>query len=310
MAVNRQDYSASNKYETMVVAYQEALTNSWKPQFEKFCELSNDNVAAKRIYNDLGVGQIPTHNTTSITEAVHGAAHVSASITPTAYSKKLVYSEIEERRDPGLMMRGAEQLMAGALRTFEKTVFTELLNGGNGTTTVPTGASGAAINVFSDDHAYGTSGTSTQSNLGSAALSHTSLNAARIALRKWYSADGEPMELDAGPLALIVPPELGDTARRLTGSREFAQTTITSGAEINPQFDRQFTVVESAYLTDNNNWYLVATDHTPINLWIPTAPTIKIIQDVANRNWVVSVLFEMAVYYRPPVSGIYGSIVS
>ena len=126
------------------------------------------------------------------------------------------------------------------------------------------------------------------------------------------------MELDRGPLALIVPPELGYTARRLVGSPEHFQTTTNgadegwaaTGSQINPQFNRPFSVIESAYLTDADNWYLINQEQTPLNMWVPSAPSIVIAQDIANRNWVVSVLFEATVYWRAPVSGCFCASVS
>jgi hypothetical protein len=138
------------------------------------------------------------------------------------------------------------------------------------------------------------------------------------------------MELDRGPLALIVPPELGDTARRLVGSPVYAQTysdnaISTSGADVqvasadamaasgwssNIQSTRPYSVIESAYLTDADNWYLINQEQTPLNMWVPSAPSIVIAQDIANRNWVVSVLFEATVYWRAPVSGCFGASVS
>jgi len=324
VAVTLTDYGTANKYETLIQAYQEDIGN-WLPQFEAFTTLSSENAGAKQVWADHPVGQIGVHNTTTIATHEHGSA-AKVSVTPTAYSGKLVFTEIEEARDSNIVAAGAAKLMSGAKRTFEKLVF-DALPLGITATEVPTGDSGASVRIFSASH---TDGTSTQSNLGTAALSHSSLNDSRVAMRKWKNTAGEPLELDRGPLALVVPPELGDTARRLVGSPMYAQTftdnaTATSGstdrltgaaaigaagAHMNPQAQRPFSIIESAYLSDSNNWYLFSTENTPLNLWVPTPPSIAIIQDVANRNWVVSVLFEAKVYWRAPVSGCFGASVS
>ena len=323
MATTITPYGTTNKYETLIEAYQEDVLN-WLPQFEAFTNLSSENAAAKQVWADHPVGQIGAH-ADPITAHTHGSA-AAVSVTPTAYSGKLTFTEIEEARDSNVVANGAEKLMIGAKRTFEKLVF-DALPLGITTTEVPSGDAGASVKIFSAAH---TDGSSVQSNLSSAALSHSSLNDGRVALRKWKNTAGEPLELDRGPLALIVPPELGDTARRLVGSPMYAQTftdnaTGTSGAtdrltgaaaigsagaHSNPQFNRPFSIIESAYLTDGNNWYLFSTENTPLNLWVPTPPSTKIIQDVANRNWVVSVLFEAKVYWRAPVSGCFGAGVS
>jgi len=308
-------YTTSDRYETAVARYAEDMANNWLPQFELICKLSNEPGAAKRVYADYPVGQIGAHDTSTITEMTHGATAVQTA-TPTAYSAKYKFSEIEQRRNPELLLEAADKLITGCKRTFESLVFSQLPLGIS-TTEVTTGHDGAAKKIFSDTHGYGT-GAGEQSNLGTSALSATSLAAGRVALRKWKTQSGEPAELDRGPLVLVVPPELGDTARRLVGSPEYFQTTTNSadqgwaatGAQINPMADRPFTVCESAYLSDADNWYLINQEHTPLNMWIPSAPSIVIAQDIANRDWIVSVLFEASVYWRAPVSGCYGASVS
>jgi len=317
MAITVSAYSVSDKYTTAINRYAEDLAN-WIPQFEQIAEISSENAGAKQVYNDYPVGQIPTHDTTTIDTMTHGAGATVSSITPGAYSARYLFTEIEESRDPGLILRGAEKLLGGVKRTFESLVFSALPDG-FATTQVNTGHSAAAKYVFSATHGYG-SASATQSNLGTSALSQTSLNSARVAMRKWRGQSGEPLEMDRGPLALVVPPELGDTARRLVGSPMYSQLHETStaditgsgatGGDINPMFARPFTVIESAYLTDENNWYLINMDNTPLNIWIPTPPSINVGRDVANRNWVVSVLFEAKVYWRAPITGAHGSLVS
>tara|TARA_Y100000310_G_scaffold332887_1_gene409339 strand:+ start:750 stop:1733 length:984 start_codon:yes stop_codon:yes gene_type:complete len=327
MAITVSAYSVSDKYTTAINRYAEDLGN-WVPQFEAIAEISAENAGAKQVYNDYPVGQIGAHDTTTITQMSHGAGATVSSITPNAYSARYLFTEIEESRDPGLVLRGAEKLLQGVKRTFESLVFSALPSGMD-TTQVNTGHSAAARYIFSATHGYG-SGSAVQSNLGTSALSQTSLNSARVAMRKWKGQSGEPLEMDRGPLALVVPPELGDTARRLVGSPQYAVTysdnTIstsgadvalasagaigTSGSSINPHFGRAFTVIESAYLSDENNWYLINQENTPLNIWIPTTPSISVDRDPANRNWVVSVLFEAKVYWRAPVSGCFGANVS
>ena len=106
------------------------------------------------------------------------------------------------------------------------------------------------------------------------------------------------MELDRGPLALVVPPALGDTARKLVQAPAV-------GSAVVPMADRAISVIETAYLSSSAEWYLIAQDFTPLNLWMPTAPTMKVLQDPASRTYSVSVIFEATAYWTAPVQGIY-----
>lgn len=102
--------------------------------------------------------------------------------------------------------------------------------------------------VVDTDHSEGSSGT--QSNKGTTALSASSFATARAAMMSFKDDQGEPTGVT--PNVIVVPPGLGDTARQILNATEL------SGGGTNVQVG-QATVVESAWLSDTNNWYLLDT---------------------------------------------------
>jgi len=308
MAVTKAAWGPTNRYPELVEQFNDQM-GAWQSQAEMVCNIEMaPNAASRRINADLPIADIGTWDgSANLTELQHGSTHVTT-VTPQAYGGRLIFTEIEEAREPGLIANAASRLTTAVQRTMESVVFTRLEAGDDDT--VDNGA-GGSITVFNTAHPYGVpggGGTDTNDNKLAGALSHTTLDAARVALRNWRNSASQPMELDRGPLALVVPPALGDTARRLVYSDQFAQSVSGSvgatGAEINPWANRSVVVVETAQLSSAAEWYLIARDHTPLNLWVPTPPSIRILQDPANRQYSVSVVFEAKAYWKAPIQGI------
>tara|TARA_Y100001963_G_scaffold26241_2_gene35741 strand:+ start:2237 stop:3178 length:942 start_codon:yes stop_codon:yes gene_type:complete len=305
MAITVTSYDTTNKYEIVVQEFERTL-GLWQSQFEKVCNVEVEpNAASKRVYAEHPVADIPTWNgTEEISALSHGVSH-KVTVSPDSFGGRMTFNEIEEARDPGLVQRGATRLTAAVQRTLESLVFNKLEAGDS--ESVDNGA-GGTINIYHAEHPYG-SGDGTQTNLVAGALAGSSLDSARAILRGWKNAAGQPLELDRGPLALVVPPALGDTARRLVGSAQYFQSVGTSsggatGAQLNPMAERQIEVVETAYLASSTEWYLIARDFTPLNLWLPTVPSLRILQNPTKRLYEVSVIFEAKAYYTAPVQGI------
>ncbi len=89
-------------------------------------------------------------------------------------------------------------------------------------------------------------------NLGSTALSESSLGAGITAMRQQTSEKGNPLNIEPG--FLVVPPELEFTAKKLINS------TLIPGSPNNDVnvLQGMVEVVVEPLLTDSNNWYLVA----------------------------------------------------
>ena len=111
---------------------------------------------------------------------------------------------------------------------------------------------------FDTDHSEGESGT--QSNKGTAALAAASLQDAITAMMKFKGDKGKPLGIV--PDLLVVPPDLQWTALELLNSTYYPEL-IAAGAgaqklSANPLKGRLDLVV-SPYLTDSNDWFLLAT---------------------------------------------------
>lgn len=108
-----------------------------------------------------------------------------------------------------------------------------------------------AVVLCSASHPYSSDQSgSVQSNTGTSALSDANVSATRVAMMKFTDDRGDIM--DVMPDTLIVPPELEDTALKVTKS--LLEPTSANNA-VNPQAGRFGTLVWH-YLTDANNWFM------------------------------------------------------
>jgi phage major head subunit gpT-like protein len=111
---------------------------------------------------------------------------------------------------------------------------------------------------FDTDHAEGDSGN--QSNKGTDALSSASLEAAITSMMKFKDDRGKILGIV--PDVLVVPPDLQWTALELLNSSYYPDVvTAATGSQklsANPLKGRLDLVV-SPYLTDTNDWFLLAT---------------------------------------------------
>lgn len=91
-----------------------------------------------------------------------------------------------------------------------------------------------------------------------AALSVTSLNVARTAMRRQKDLAGAPINVT--PVYLIVPPEQEAAAEKV-----LAEITAMEVGEVNP-FSGKLTLIVDAYLTSTTRWYLAAAPGRPEGL--------------------------------------------
>lgn len=111
---------------------------------------------------------------------------------------------------------------------------------------------------FDTDHSEGESGT--QSNKGTAALSASALQDAITVMAKFKDDRGKPLGIT--PDVLVVPPDLQWTALELLNSTYYPDVVdvgvSSQKLSANPLKNRLDLIV-SPYLTDTNNWFLLAT---------------------------------------------------
>lgn len=199
--------------------------------------------------------------------------------------------------DLGTIRRIPRALGRSAARTLHKFVFSFI-------STNPVIYDGSALFVAGHN------------NIGAAALSSATLSAARLAMMKQaeYGAGGERLGIQ--PKYLVVPPDLEQLAYELTTTdREIG--TANNTVNFARTFGLQIVVVP--WLTDTNNWYLVASpsDVPTIEiaffngreepeLFLQDSPTVGTVFSNDKLTWKIRHIYGGAVLdYR----GFYGAIV-
>lgn len=131
-------------------------------------------------------------------------------------------------------------------------------------TSVFTGGDSKAL--CASDHSNNTNST-TQSNLGTSALSATSLSSARLAMRGFMD-DTDNLINSMGD-TLVVPPELEQTAWEITMSDKKVDT-----ADNTANFQKgRYKVLVWDYLSDTDNWFLIDSRYTKLFLkWFNRIP--------------------------------------
>ena len=105
------------------------------------------------------------------------------------------------------------------------------------------------------------------SNLGTSALSQTSLSAARLAMRDFV--DDTLNLMNVMPDTLLVPPELEETAYVITQS-DRKNGTADNDANFNKG---RYKIIVWDYLQDTNNWFLIDSRYAKMFLkWFNRVP--------------------------------------
>lgn len=149
------------------------------------------------------------------------------------------------------------------------------------------------VSLCSNSHTT-KSGTSTASgfdNLGTSALSKTSVAAARLQMRRFRNDISERIEIGDN-LAIICPDNLADTAYEIVNT---PKSLDTAEGNVNPQYKR-YTVIPYVRLddSDTNDWFLADLDAMKRSLiWVNRiAPEIKTTADFSTY------VLRTAIYFR------------
>lgn len=149
----------------------------------------------------------------------------------------------------------------------------------------------------------GEGGAGTQNNLLTAALSEAGLDSAIQLLNKYKDDRGVPLHLGMrGNLKLIVGPKNRKTARELVFSE-------VSGADmqINSVGELINDVVVWNWTTDEDDWFLVDGNNSPLGMYIAEAPTVRVAMQT-NGLFVDMIAEYQAIPFKLPYEyGIIGS---
>ena len=304
-------YNLGDKYASIVEEWSQTLT-TFQPSWSKFVNVRADNAFSIQNYADITPGALPDWNgSADITDVSYGS-FAEQVVTAAGSATKLTLARRDVELDAGLVGRKAEQLLAAAQQTIEANVYGALEGGF--AATVDNGAGGTTPVIGGT---FVLQDSSTQVNGLTAALSATSLDAARQKLMGWKNYNGDPMGLGFSPLALIVSPQNATLAEQLTKSPLAVDTfvstvTAATGANINPQSMHPYQVIVSPYLTaDADDWFLVETGpQSPVNFWAASAPRLIIEDHAINQTVEMSVSMFSKVYIQTPPNGIIGSNVA
>lgn len=179
---------------------------------------------------------------------INGLSELSYSLKNKTWEATLGVDRTAIEDDQYGQIRLRVQQLAAEATTHVNRLIAETLAAGTGATA---GLCYDGQYYFDTDHSSGSSGT--QSNLGTAALSMASLEASRLAMRKFKDDKGRTMNVN--PNLLVVPPDLESLAIQLT------QSNLQPGSSTNDvnALKGKLDVAVSPFLTDSNNWYLLDT---------------------------------------------------
>ena len=305
-------YALGDKYAAIVEEWSQTLT-TYQPTWSKFVNVRADNAFSIQNYADITPGALPSWDgAVNISDVAYGS-FAEQVVTAAGNATKLTLARRDVELDAGLVGRKAEQLLAAAQQTIEANVY-GALELGISATDVDNGAGGSTRVIGGT---FVLQDASTQTNGLTAALSATSLDAARQKLMGWKNYNGDPMGLGFSPLALIVAPQNATLAEQLTKSplavNTYATPTLAAtGANINPQAMHPYQVIVSPYLTAApEDWFLVETGpQSPVNFWAASAPRLIIEDHAINQTVEMSVSMFSKVYIQTPPNGIIGSNVT
>ena len=224
----------------------------------------------------------------------------ASAATPVAYRKRMEIDYYEAEDNPEALVEGALR-MANEMRYHMSGLAWAAL-AGVGSTSHPVIGSKNIVDTFTSPVS--------QSNKGTSALSETTLNAARLAVREYTNHDGDV--IGGMNHLLVVPAELEATAKELVRSSlsgaDNQANTLAAGGDSGIAG-----VMVAPRLSDANDWFLV--DATPGNefahFWLRSAPIFNIAQDPTDKHYSLHASYRAVVAYPPECdTSIYGAIVS
>lgn len=221
----------------------------------------------------------------------------SKEITFSDYALGFQVTRKMSREDKtGTLKQIPAELSKSSVYTLE-TLFWDLLNSGF-VTTYHTGIDSYAL--FSASHPRMDGGT--WSNLGTGALSETTLEAAVLSFRKLVNDKNIPIPGAYVPKILVIPPELEKKAQRLLLS-ELRPGTMDN--DINVLKLDKLSYMVCSFLTSTTAWFLLSQNHDLRHLWRVNV-AFESADDFHTKNGLFSSTFACADEFVE-ARGCYGS---
>lgn len=199
---------------------------------------------------------------------------------------------------PGIVAEASQKLGMSVSNTQANKAWTALANA-HSSTTVADGTS-----LVNDSHS--TAG-GTRDNKLTSALDRTALMSAIQLGRNWINYQDQVFDLVsmARRWVLVVPPALEETAKQVVRS-----VVSSDQQQLNVVQDYEISIVVAPWLTDANDWFLVAEDMSPLIYWERSGPARSLDVDEDNRQTKITV--DMAFVHDADAQpdGIIGAAVS
>jgi phage major head subunit gpT-like protein len=163
----------------------------------------------------------------------------------------------------GVLEDRASKLMKSAMRTMSKIEIEFLTEAFSSAFSTQRKEEGVALCSSSHTTKSGASTTVGFNNVGTAALSKSSLATARLAMRQFRNDIGERMDTGTN-FAIVIPSALADTADEIINT---AVGYNTAAGDKNVAYQR-YKIIEVPLLDDydSNNWYMVDLNRMKDNL--------------------------------------------
>jgi hypothetical protein len=299
----------ANSLDNVIRIAQETFVDQLAQSTEDYarcCEVLDYEGGQARLMatNAGGLAQSVTSATTSVTAS--DLTSGISTITQEAFVLKHRVPWAQLNWSTNLAADAGRQLANAAAQNVNKLFFDGL--GGLFTSAHPMAGAGAGqVGVgknFIDTglgFAQGTPAAGTQDNLLVAALSETTLDGAKQLLRNYRNQQALPMNMSGSNMVLVVSPKNERIAKELIGS-------VYSGSDMQTNtFANYAQVIVHPFATDDDDWFLIDRDKSPVGIWMGEAPTLDVLpsEDGIFVNMVAK--FQASFYAKAYEFGIIGS---
>jgi len=299
----------ANSLDNVIRIAQETFVDQLAQSTEDYarcCEVLDYEGGQARLMatNAGGLAQSVTSATTSVTAS--DLTSGISTITQEAFVLKHRVPWAQLNWSTNLAADAGRQLANAAAQNVNKLFFDGL--GGLFTAAHPMAGAGAGqvgVGKFFIDTGLGfaqtTAAAGTQDNLLVAALSETTLDAAKQLLRNYKNQQALPMNMAGSNMVLVVSPKNERIAKELLGS-------VYSGADMQTNtFANYAQVIVHPFATDDDDWFLIDRDKSPVGIWMGEAPTLDVLpsEDGIFVNMVAK--FQASFYAKAYEFGIVGS---
>ena len=298
--------TTSNVKQISVSRFFEGLS-SVPDKWRKLVDFRNTDTASLRIAALTGIGDVPTWDGGGATpDAAITAAAIdstgSSTLAYQGYAVQVKLNKYDIKDIPEITQLAAQKLGQAVAEKYRKLAFTQVAGFGSAAAGFATADTKA---VAASAHSM-TSGTRT--NLLEVGLTRTSLMKAVQMLRQFKNYQQQFTSFADGPLLLVVPPELEESAI------EIVHSNLSSAAnQINAASMFNIEIVVDPYMTDANDWLLLTADSTnsPFKFWERSSPDFSLSElKLDTRQVLMTVDFAVATAAGPQPDGVIGATVS